>query len=126
MWTVERLRDEVEARGQSMPSAELVGHALLAYERWQGRTEEDYNPHKAKRELDRILDLVEWKGLPLPRNNEFPGMQELRAYSAERKHARESEQQKAGATMEKPAPVQESAKPVSDRAKEQRDTDRER
>jgi len=57
MWTVEKLLEASKARGE-FELAPMVERALLAHERWKGRTEERYPADKAKGELDAFS--TEW------------------------------------------------------------------
>jgi hypothetical protein len=89
MWTVEKLREASVARGERSTSP-VVDRALLAFERWKGRTEETYSRDQAKKDLDAILDKLDMVNLPPERRGEFPGLRELRSYARERAKEREA------------------------------------
>lgn len=95
MWTVGKLRDVIEARGETMPDNQLVGEALLAHERLHGRTEEDYSRGKAAKELDQLLDRIDDE-FPPRKAAEYAGLKELRAYAQDRAKKRDAE---SGKTM---------------------------
>lgn len=93
-WTVEKLRQVAEARGELVPDNRWVGELLLSHERYRGRTEEDYPKAKAQRELDAALD----KGnvsMPPVSPREYRGLKQLRSYVDERGRQRQHEAGKA-------------------------------
>ena len=89
MWTVEKLREASVARGERSTSP-VVDRALLAFERWKGRTEETYSRDQAKKDLDAVLDKLDMASFPRERRGEFPGLRELRSYARERAKEREA------------------------------------
>lgn len=82
-WTVAHLRKWIEGRGEKAPHETWVQEALLAHERFRGRTDENYSKQKAERELHRLLDGREGE-FPPARDNEYKGMTQLRAYVQDR------------------------------------------
>lgn len=106
MWTVDKLRQVVEERGETLPRNDHIAEALLAHERFKGRTEESYQKARAAREMDRLLDT--YKGpFPARKANEYPGLTQLRVYAEDRAQMREAEQvREAAATAPKPEPEQ--------------------
>lgn len=79
-WSKDKLRALASERGET--GNDGLGRLLLAHERLRGRTEEDYPRDKAGKELDALL---ERQVTPLPRETarEYPGLKQLRAYTAD-------------------------------------------
>jgi hypothetical protein len=90
MWTTDRLREVMAARAEMAPASPVVGRALLFFERWKGRTEENYSRAEAKRELDATLDHLEPDAFPAERQGEFNGLRELRVYAQDYVKQREA------------------------------------
>lgn len=91
MWTVAKLREVIEERGETLPGNDHLAEALLAHERFKGRTEESYQKARAGREMDRLLDSYAGP-FPARKANEYPGVTQLRAYAEERAKMRAAEQ----------------------------------
>lgn len=94
VWTVEKLRQVAEARGELVPDNRWVGELLLSHERYRGRTEEDYPKAKAQRELDAALDNGKLL-LPPVSPREYKGLKQLRSYAEDRGRQRQHEADKA-------------------------------
>lgn len=92
-WTVAHLRKWIEGRGDKAPQEMWVQEALLAHERFRGRTDENYSKHKAERELHRLLEGRESE-FPRARDGEYKGMTQLRAYVRDREKVQEEARNK--------------------------------
>jgi hypothetical protein len=93
-WTTTTLRATIERRGEHLPRNTDVEKAVLAFERMNGRTDENYSRSKAKTELTTQLDRLNYT-LPPEQGKEFVGLKQLRQFAREAKQEWEKDQPKS-------------------------------